>query len=221
MKNRFYCAIIKHGEYAINTGIYEIRNTVTNDLYIGQSVNIKKRRIVHFCLLNNKHHPNRHLQRAFNKYSENSFKLNILLVCEDFELTRYEQGLVDRLKPTYNIKRVCVDSATGILRSKETKLKMSLWQKGKHLSEEHKKKLSLAHIGKTLSDEHKRHVSESLKGRIGWNKGLPMNEETKRKISATLTGKPRSEDTKKKISESHKRRNHNIKENYSDHTQYF
>ena len=52
----------------------------------------------------------------------------------------------------------------GVPRSEETKLKISLGNKGKIMSEESKLKLSKTHKGKVLSEEHKKKLSKSHKG---------------------------------------------------------
>ena len=61
-----------------NCGIYVIRNIVNDNIYIGSSVNIKKR----FCqhrnsLRKNKHH-NKYLQRSWNKYGEENFEFVVI-----------------------------------------------------------------------------------------------------------------------------------------------
>jgi len=53
----------------------------------------------------------------------------------------------------------------GIIRTAETRLKLSNSHKGKTLSENHRQKLSDAHKGKILSEEHKRKISEAGKKR--------------------------------------------------------
>jgi hypothetical protein len=70
-------------------------------------------------LKNNKSR-HRHLQNAINKYGLENFVFEIILYCEEFELIYYEQTLVDRLEPAYNIKKECVTSPKGIKRSKSS-----------------------------------------------------------------------------------------------------
>jgi group I intron endonuclease len=61
----------------MNTGIYQILNKVNGKSYVGSAVNIKKRWAVHrHTLRNNKNSP--HLQKAWNKYGEESFEFNVL-----------------------------------------------------------------------------------------------------------------------------------------------
>lgn len=49
------------------SGIYKITNLVNNKVYIGQSVNIRKRWNQHVLELNKNIHPNIYLQSAWNK----------------------------------------------------------------------------------------------------------------------------------------------------------
>ena len=53
-----------------NCGIYCIKNNINDKLYIGQSINLKRRKRKHFSELNTNHHVNTHLQRAYNKYAK-------------------------------------------------------------------------------------------------------------------------------------------------------
>lgn len=81
----------------INAGIYVIEIEGCEKFYIGSSKNLKKRNYEHLYLLKRNKHFNRHLQFAFNKYGENSFKFSILAICEnnkDF-LILLEQKIID------------------------------------------------------------------------------------------------------------------------------
>jgi group I intron endonuclease len=94
-------------------GIYQIRNIVNEKVYIGQSKSINIRKGTHFSKLryNNGHNP--HLQNAFNLYGEESFSYEILLICEESELTYYENLLIKIALPNcYNI-REAADSNKG------------------------------------------------------------------------------------------------------------
>ena len=106
-----------------NSGIYMITNVVNNKRYIGQSKNISNRKIHHFSRLRGNAHYNKYLQKAFNKYGENNFIFSVLLYCELFELTKYEQFFVDYFDPEFNILKNCVNSPSGTKRSEEAKLK--------------------------------------------------------------------------------------------------
>lgn len=167
----------------MNTGIYQITNKINGHCYIGQSINIQKRKSQHFSKLRKNIHGNDYLQRSFQKYGKDNFVFSVLLYCEPFELTRYEQGLVDSRNPEYNIYKECVDSPKGIKRSKETKLKMSESQTGRKHTEETKLKMSESGKRRSVSEEIRKKISESKTGKPSWNKGKKFSDEYKLKMS--------------------------------------
>lgn len=65
----------------MKSGIYLIRNTKNGLLYVGQSVNIKRRLSVHKNLLLKNKHANDYLQKQFNKYGVQSFSFEVLELC--------------------------------------------------------------------------------------------------------------------------------------------
>src|SRR3990167_7223677 len=123
-------------------GIYQIRNLSNNKIYIGQSINIPGRIKNHKALLRDGKHHSLHLQNAYNKYGVESFEFATVLLCEQHELTRYEQALVDRLAPQYNAKLECVNSPKGIKLRESTKQKISMAHKGKTKSLETRERMS-------------------------------------------------------------------------------
>ena len=78
-----------------NSGIYYIQNTVTKQLYIGQTSNLHKREIKHFSMLRNNSHFNNHLQRSFNKYGQENFKFGVIEYCDKSNLLQFEKEYVD------------------------------------------------------------------------------------------------------------------------------
>jgi hypothetical protein len=97
------------------------------------------------------------------------------------------------------------DGISGYKFSEDSKMRMSLSQMGKTLSEEHKKKIGQTLKGrkrKPFTEEHRRKISETMKGM----KGHPHTEEHKKNVGDRFRGKPLSEEHKKKISEGWKRR---------------
>ena len=75
--------------------IYIIRNKINGKFYLGSTNNYHKRRINHFSQLRcNKHH-SIHLQRAYDKYKENSFEFILIETCYNY-LVR-EQELLNKI----------------------------------------------------------------------------------------------------------------------------
>lgn len=87
------------------SGVYEILNTVNGKRYIGQTSNLKARWREHRKTLRGKRHPNKHLQAAWNKYGEAAFKFLPILTCSVTMLDFYEQQLLDKVSPEYNIAK--------------------------------------------------------------------------------------------------------------------
>lgn len=113
-------------------GIYQIVNLIDGKKYVGSSKNLKKRRYDHFIILRNNKHCNYHLQNAFNKHGEDNFSFEVI------EFVNTEEELLPREQYYIELYQVCdrdkgynlIVDATRNIPSEETKLKMSLAQKG-------------------------------------------------------------------------------------------
>ena len=101
------------------SGIYCIENISNHKTYIGSSKNIYQRLLKHFALLRHNKHENPHLQSAWNKYGEDSFRWYILELCDNSELAKLEQQCIDLFGAEYNITRIV---ERNIL-SKESRIK--------------------------------------------------------------------------------------------------
>lgn len=101
------------------SGIYCIENVTNHKTYIGSSKNIYQRLLKHFALLRHNKHQNPHLQSAWNKYGEDSFRWYILELCDNSELAKLEQQCIDLFGAEYNITRIV---ERNIL-SKESRIK--------------------------------------------------------------------------------------------------
>ena len=88
------------------SGIYCIENITNHKTYIVSSKNIYQRLLKHFALLRHNKHQNAHLQNAWNKYGEDSFRWFILELCDSKELTEKEQYCIDLFGAEYNITRI-------------------------------------------------------------------------------------------------------------------
>lgn len=122
--------------------------------------------------------------RTLNKPKDKSriiFLKQNLTEQEAFEHEEYMIAVLGRKDLVTGILRNKTDGGegiSGVIRSEETKRKLSIAHKGKPRSKETKRKLSEFHIGKTLSEETKRKMSEAKKGKNNpsygkkwWNDG--------------------------------------------------
>ncbi|MCM3387334.1 GIY-YIG nuclease family protein [Ureibacillus chungkukjangi] len=89
--NRKYCDGCRKIYYKKkDIGIYKILNKLNGKVYIGQSKRLSVRINSHKRALRNNAHDNIHLQKAFNKYGEDSFEYIIIEECTDDILTDRE-----------------------------------------------------------------------------------------------------------------------------------
>ena len=94
-------------KYKIPPAVYELRNTLTNRVYIGQSIEPNQRIQNHFSRLRGGYHDNPNLQADFNLYGESVFVSNIVENCEPIDLKRQEAKHIKRNRKTvYNIQKV-------------------------------------------------------------------------------------------------------------------
>ena len=137
------------------SGVYEIRNAANGKRYIGSSVNLLKRGDKHFRQLRRGNHHSIVLQRAFNKYGEDSFMFRVLTICDSTNLLFFEQRALDNLKPEYNLLTTA-GSSLGYKTSQETKEKLCQLNLGKYVS---------------LKTREKLMGNKNAVGLIPWNKG--------------------------------------------------
>jgi group I intron endonuclease len=192
-----------------SAGVYQITNAVNSDRYIGSSVNIWTRWKTHTSRLRKSNHCNSYMQRAWDKYGEENFTLTPLILCERFELERYEQLCLDALKPEYNVTLDVSAPMRGMKFSKEHRDKIAkalIGNKsrlGHKSTEEQKRKISAAHTGKKLSEEHCANIGLSKRGNT-FRRGVKLSDETREKLRLSHLGHIPTEETKAKMSESQK-----------------
>jgi group I intron endonuclease len=112
----------------VKSGIYLIKNTINGKVYVGSSIDINKRWREHLHYLRLNTHANTHLQRAWNKYGEESFKFEVIEKCPTQKLLNREQYWIDLLeviKKGYNLSPTA-GSCLGIKKSKRQRRKMRL-----------------------------------------------------------------------------------------------
>lgn len=76
--------------------IYEIINIVNNKRYIGETLNLEQRFQRHWHDLKNNCHHSSKLQRAFNKYGQDSFVTNVIAEVRDEDRFEWEQHYIQK-----------------------------------------------------------------------------------------------------------------------------
>lgn len=141
-----------------NSGIYKIINIINNKIYIGSTVNFKRRKRNHFWDLNNNKHDNDYLQKAYNKYGKENFRFEIIEYIEDKKiLLEREQSWIDKLNVCdrnigYNICEVA-GNTLGQKMSSKTKQKIS------NSVKEYFKSNNNPFLGKKHSEETRKIIS--------------------------------------------------------------
>ncbi len=183
-------------------GIYLISSLTTGKVYVGQSINVRKRIQEHTSALKRKGHPNTYLQRAWDLYGAEDFVARAIEIAPIEQLLAIEQYWINKYKSYlrengFNLSAIA-NTQTGIKRSDETKARMSIALRGKKRTEEQKKHISLIQTGKKLTEQHKRNIAEGNKKRA------PHSAESKAKMSLAATGRKMSPEARAKMSSSKK-----------------
>jgi hypothetical protein len=205
----------------MNTGVYLITNTANGKCYVGSAASFRTRFATHRHELRKGTHHSSKLQNAWDKHGEVAFTFEKLLVCAKDMLVFYEQSVMDKFQPEYNILRHA-HSSLGLKHSESTRARLSALAKarpprpGAPLSEEAKRKISIANTGRAVSDETRAKLCEARKGKTP-AKGMTQSATAKAAVSLRHKGKkrdpaaveagaakrrgvPRSEETKAKLS---------------------
>lgn len=167
-----------------NTGIYKITNTDNGKFYIGSAVNIKQRFAQHRSSFKYNKHDNNYLQKAWNKYGKQVFKLEVVLYCDSENMLFYEQRILDmcfKLQRTqiYNICPIA-GNCMGRPVTPQTREKISNGNKGKPSYMK----------GRTHSEEARQKISQAHKGKPSSNLGKKASLETRQKQSLAKKGRP-------------------------------
>jgi group I intron endonuclease len=157
----------------LQCGIYQIVNTITQDCYVGSSVNFLTRKRQHLNLLRKGIHHSQYLQSAYRKYGEDAFTFIFL---EDVErdrklLFQHEGDWIRLLQPQYNVGKLS-ETCLGVKRSEEVRKQMSL----RTHSEETRRKQAEIKRGVKQSPEHIQNRAKGLQGH-------DVSEENRQKLA--------------------------------------
>lgn len=118
----------------ITAGIYAIKNTLNNKMYIGSTACFKNRWRRHRQCLRGNYHHSPHLQRSYNKLGESRFVFIVLEECENIRetLILLEQKYMDELHPEYNVRKTAQLHSKGCTEKQKTN---AIETKGKPVDE--------------------------------------------------------------------------------------
>lgn len=177
------------------SGIYKITCTANNKIYIGSSINLRKRSYHHFYDLRRDSHSNPHLQRAWNKYGEQCFIFEAIELVLPISLTAREQYWLHQLNPFdpngFNIALVAGAPMSGRKATPETIEKMRQGNLGKTKSPEERELIRQRLLG-NANWRGRKHTPESIEkirqSRIGntYNRGRKHTTEAR----ANMKGRP-------------------------------
>jgi len=175
------------------SGIYMLTNKLTNDIYIGQSVDISKRFRNYFNLNYIKSKGSFIISRALIKYGYYNFSVTILEYCDKYDLIIREQYYFNKLNPQYNILKIS-GSSRDFKHSEETKTKISKSLKGIY------KKEKSALFGRTHTKETRKLMSLKKARNNNPLFGKTQSKDTIELIRQKALGRIHSEETKLKMS---------------------
>jgi group I intron endonuclease len=130
-----------------NIGIYQLRNIITGNKYVGRSANLHRRKNDHFSNMRRNAHRNTRVQADHDAHGVESFVFELLEYVDADALRTAEQRHLDRPEFTYNIAR----KATGG------------YGDGYSHTDESREKIRQARIGTKQTDEARARQSETRK----------------------------------------------------------
>jgi group I intron endonuclease len=180
------------------SGIYKITNKINGHIYIGSSIDIKRRWQQHVLYLNNHKHHSSYLQRAWDKYGADAFEFSIIELCFPLALIFREQYYIDTYNPEYSVRKKA-GSNLGIKNTPEHNAKISASNMGRVIKPETRAKIAETLKGNKNAIGYKHSVEAKAKMSIS-QKGKKITPEHKAAISLFHTGKIVSQETRDKLS---------------------
>lgn len=193
-------------------GIYRIINKANKRFYVGSSVDIGARWRRHRYDLNNGVHHNIYLQRAWNKYGEESFEFCIFCECSEDEIRELESINLDAYfgsQDCYNLSP-CASGGDLITHHPERdmivdKIASSVRKNINSLTDEEKKAKwgrsgeDNPNYGKKWKKEKRQRASDRMKKRF-------QDSDERAKMSGIMSERLEDRTLREKISEAQKKR---------------
>jgi group I intron endonuclease len=179
------------------SGIYLLTNKLTDEIYVGQSVDLSKRFIRYFSLSYLKSKESLIISRALIKYGYVNFSVSILEYCDKSILTEREQYYLDKLEPKYNILKIA-GSSLGYIHSQVSKQKRSKALKGVYVG------IKSPLFGKNHTIETKNKMSIERKGENNYFYGKTHSDHSKEIMRQKALDRKHSIETKYKMSKAHR-----------------
>jgi len=145
--------------------IYEFVNNINQKVYVGQTVDFKKR-IKDHRFNYNKGIKNTLFYNALRKYGWENFSITIIEECSDKLLNEKEIYWIEEKKSLYPNGYNMLEGGNQTRHTDISKQKLSEGRKGIKFSESHIENLRKSHLGYVMPEEQKRKISESNKGKI-------------------------------------------------------
>lgn len=167
--------------------VYYITNLIDGKVYVGSSVEYKKRWGNHKSALRKGSHSSVRLQRAWSKHGETNFEFQVVESAETHEIRLLEQDHINKLRsfdPKYGYNLVA-------------KVELGFVSRRTPMSEATKAKISKAHKGRKYDAERCARMSENTKQQM-------HDPLLRSKISSKLNGRTLSQDTRSRMSASRK-----------------
>jgi group I intron endonuclease len=180
-------------------GIYIIRHRDSGKLYVGSSVNIRRRAYSHENALTHGTHANAHLQAAFALYGDAAFEVTLIGAVADRETLRAaEAAAIARFRSDdralgYNVEPVVMGP---VGRAPETILKMAAASRGKKQSAE----TIARRVASLVGGKHPPRSAAMLERAADAQRGKTHTPEHKAKIAAAMRGRRMSDETRQKMS---------------------
>jgi group I intron endonuclease len=146
------------------SGIYLWTNNLTNECYVGRSINLKRRFNYYFNPKRLKEAEFSLICRALLKYGYENFSLEIIEYISEEKIVEREQYWISELKPVYNLITF-VNGKHTYFHTKESREKMSKFQSARFADPKQKKQLENLHNNWARSLEN---INQLLASQKSW-----------------------------------------------------